>query len=154
MFNRIFTEVILKFPAILLLFWFAKVSLINSWLLPKLTPFVNKSQNPDNFRFFVMKILSRWKVWFCRLKDDDDGYDDPLFSEGCQAISEIWNDCSSSGAAAQKKRERATSMGFHFFMTKVLETERLKKKLLHIALPRLQTYPKRVVSAVAHLPLV
>lgn len=29
-----------------------------------------------------------------RLKDDDDGYDDPLFSEGCQAISEIWNDCS------------------------------------------------------------
>ena len=43
---------------------------------------------------------------------------------------------------------------FIFFMTKVLETERLKKKLLHIALPRLQTYPKRVVSAVAHLPLV
>ena len=27
-------------------------------------------------------------------------------------------------------RERTTSMGFHFFMTKVLETERLKKKLL------------------------
>ena len=53
-------------------------------------------------------------------------------------------------------RERTTSMGFHFFMTKVLETERLKKKtttLVHIP-PRLQTYPKRVVSAVAHLPLV
>ena len=49
----------LKFPAILFLFWFAKVGSFNSWLLPKLVPFCKQKhwEFPLFFARFARNVV-------------------------------------------------------------------------------------------------